>query len=111
VGICGVAFTGSRRNTDGGVAVWTRLCPGSSSGSVAAVSEKAADLAVDITVNGKSMRVPAGSTVAALLLLLGVEKTRVAVEKNKDVVPRKSYDETSLADGDRVEVVTFVGGG
>ena len=40
-----------------------------------------------------------------------VEKTRVAVEKNKDVVPKKSYDETTLLAGDRVEVVTFVGGG
>jgi thiamine biosynthesis protein ThiS len=87
------------------------LCLRSSSGSVAAVSEKAADHAVDITVNGKSMSVPAGSTVASLLLLLGVERTRVAVEKNKDVVPKKSYDETTLQAGDRVEVVTFVGGG
>jgi thiamine biosynthesis protein ThiS len=75
------------------------------------VSEKAADLAVDITVNGKPMSVPAGSTVASLLLLLGVERTRVAVEKNKDVVPKKGYDETSLQPGDHLEVVTFVGGG
>ena len=109
--ICGDAFTGPAHDTDGSVAVWTRLCLRSSSGSVAAVSEKAADLAVDISVNGRTMSVPAGSTVASLLLLLGVEKTRVAVEKNKDVVPRKSYDETALQAGDSVEVVTFVGGG
>ena len=75
------------------------------------MSENAADSAVEISVNGRAMRVPEGSTVASLLELLGVERTRVAVEKNKDIVPKKTYDETALHAGDRVEVVTFVGGG
>jgi len=75
------------------------------------VSEEATASAVEISVNGRAMHVPPGSTVASLLVLLGVERTRVAVEKNKDVVPKKSYDETPLLAGDRVEVVTFVGGG
>lgn len=75
------------------------------------MSEEAAADAVEISVNGRAMRVPPGATVASLLVLLGVERTRVAVEKNKDVVPKKSYDETPLLPGDRVEVVTFVGGG
>ena len=57
------------------------------------------------------MIVPPGSTVATLLVTLGVEKSRVAIEKNQDVVPKKHYEETVLVAGDRVEVVTFVGGG
>ena len=62
-------------------------------------------------MNGASQLVPAGSTIASLLALLGVERARVAVERNKDVVPKKSYDLVTLAAGDRVEIVTFVGGG
>ena len=108
---CGAAFTPHGWYTDGSVAVATRLCLRSSSASFAAVSEEAPDATVEIQVNGRAMRVPPGSTVASLLLLLGVERTRVAVEKNKDVVPKKGYDETPLLAGDRVEVVTFVGGG
>jgi thiamine biosynthesis protein ThiS len=75
------------------------------------VSEEVAGSEVEISVNGRAMRVPAGATIASLLVLLGVEKSRVAVEKNQDVVPKKSYDETTLGAGDHVEVVTFVGGG
>jgi sulfur carrier protein len=67
--------------------------------------------AVHILVNGDSREVPAGTTVAALLGMLGVDRTQVAVERNRDVVPKKSYEQTTLADGDRLEVVTFVGGG
>jgi thiamine biosynthesis protein ThiS len=66
---------------------------------------------LEITVNGRAMTVPAGSTIAWLLVQLGVDKGRVAVEKNRDVVPKKTYEEVTLAPGDRVEVVTFVGGG
>ena len=75
------------------------------------MSENAADIVVEISVNGQPMQVPEGTTIALLLARLGVEKTRVAVERNKDVVAKKSYDETTLSAGDRVEVVTFVGGG
>ena len=64
-----------------------------------------------LTVNGKSHEMPEGSTVAALLLQLGVDATRVAIERNQDVVPRRSYDSAVLRDGDKIEVVTFVGGG
>ncbi len=99
------------RNTDASVAVGTRLCLRSLSASVAAVSEKPAENAVEISVNGRVVQVPAGSTIASLLVQLGVEKGRVAVEKNQDIVPRKSYDEVTLGAGDRVEVVAFVGGG
>jgi thiamine biosynthesis protein ThiS len=66
---------------------------------------------VQILVNGAAREVPVGTTVAVLLGLMGVDRTQVAVERNRDVVPKKSYEQTALADGDRIEVVTFVGGG
>ena len=64
-----------------------------------------------ITVNGAERRVPAGTTVSGLVRLLEIEGARVAVERNLDVVPRATWAEAQLAEGDRVEVVTFVGGG
>ncbi len=66
---------------------------------------------MQVVVNGAAREVPAGMTVAGLLGLLGVDRTQVAVERNRDVVPKKSYEQTALADGDRIEVVTIVGGG
>lgn len=66
---------------------------------------------ISVEVNGTERALPAGSTVSALLAALGVEPTRVAVERNHDVVPRRDYDRTVLAAGDHLEVVGFVGGG
>jgi thiazole synthase len=64
-----------------------------------------------VTVNGQPRTAPSGTTVAALLASMGIDPARVAVEKNEDVVPRKTWSEASLADGDQVEIVAFVGGG
>jgi thiamine biosynthesis protein ThiS len=64
-----------------------------------------------VTVNGVERRVPAGCTVAQLIEILGLDATRVAVERNRDVVPRKTFQEAQLSEGDRLELVTFVGGG
>ena len=64
-----------------------------------------------IEVNGESREVPEGTTVTSLLELLGVTAPRVAVELNTRVVTRALHPRTSLQAGDRVEVVTFVGGG
>ena len=64
-----------------------------------------------LTVNGKPVELPDGSTVAALLSHLAVEPARVAVERNQDVIPRRTWAEARLADGDQIEIVTFVGGG
>jgi sulfur carrier protein len=55
--------------------------------------------------------VPAPFTLAALVELLGMKPDRVAVELNRDIVPRDRWLETQLDDGDRLEVVHFVGGG
>ena len=64
-----------------------------------------------IQVNGESREVAAGSTVAALLGELGVTQPHVAVELNLEVVPRAEHRETVLHEGDKLEVVTLVGGG
>jgi thiamine biosynthesis protein ThiS len=67
---------------------------------------------IEIVVNGAPRQIPAGSTVAGLLVILGVpDRSRVAVERNKDVVPKRQYDDVTLEAGDRLEVVAFVGGG
>jgi sulfur carrier protein len=51
------------------------------------------------------------STLAGLIETLGMKADRVAVELNRDIVPRDRWAETSLHDGDRLEIVHFVGGG
>jgi thiamine biosynthesis protein ThiS len=66
---------------------------------------------IDISVNGKPMRVPTGSTLAQLLSGLGLDRRRVAVELNLRVVPRAEHEGLRLNHGDKLEVVTFVGGG
>jgi thiamine biosynthesis protein ThiS len=68
-----------------------------------------ADLA--ITVNGEPMRLPAGASVADLLERLRVSTPRVAVERNREILPKAEYAGTALADGDVFEVVELVGGG
>jgi thiazole synthase len=64
-----------------------------------------------ITVNGEPRVAAPGTTVAALVAQLGMDAARVAVERNQDVVPRKTWSEATLGDGDEVEIVAFVGGG
>lgn len=64
-----------------------------------------------IEVNGEAKDIPAGTTVSALLGLLGTDEGPVAVERNEEIVPRAAHASTELDDGDRVEVVQFVGGG
>jgi sulfur carrier protein len=65
---------------------------------------------IEITVNGKSRTVARGTTVAGLLGELGAT-ARVAVERNREVIPRREHATAELVDGDTLEVVTFVGGG
>ena len=63
-----------------------------------------------IEVNGE-VRETAASTVLALVEELGLDVRKVAVERNLIIVPRSLHGTTALADGDRIEVVQFVGGG
>jgi sulfur carrier protein len=64
-----------------------------------------------LVVNGEERQVGKSTTVKLLLASLGLADTLVAVERNEDVVPRARHESTELHEGDRVEVVHFVGGG
>jgi thiamine biosynthesis protein ThiS len=64
-----------------------------------------------IQVNGEPREIAEGSSVSQLLSELGVTQPHVAVELNLEVVPRAHHAGTALRDGDRLEVVTLVGGG
>src|SRR5262245_15853915 len=64
-----------------------------------------------LTVNGELRKADPGTTVAALLQAMGIDPARVAVERNRDVVPRATWGQAGLADGDRIEIVAFIGGG
>jgi thiazole synthase len=66
---------------------------------------------VRITVNGQPREAAAGSSVASLLAAMGVDPARVAIERNEEVVPRKTWSEAMLREGDKIEIVSFVGGG
>jgi sulfur carrier protein len=66
---------------------------------------------MQITVNGQPRDVSAGSTITDLLRELDVAVAHVAVEVNRDLIPRAEHNEVSLAAGDELEVVTLVGGG
>jgi len=66
---------------------------------------------VHITVNGDPHQIAAGATVAELLEQLDAQPRRVAVEVNLQIVPRAQHADQKLDDGDRVEIVTLVGGG
>ena len=63
-----------------------------------------------IEVNGEPREVTA-ATVLALVEELGLDSRKVAVERNLEIVPRSLHAATPVADGDRIEVVQFVGGG
>jgi thiamine biosynthesis protein ThiS len=70
---------------------------------------------VTLTLNGES-RVFEGPvdgplSVAGLLVIIGLDTRKVAVERNEEIVPRSRYAETWLASGDSLEIVHFIGGG
>ena len=66
---------------------------------------------IDVVINGQARAVNVGMTIEKLIGDLGLGDRKVAVERNRTVVPRAEHATTVLADGDRVVVVTFVGGG
>ena len=66
---------------------------------------------MNIVVNGNAREIPAGSTLADLVRFLELSGARMAVERNHEVVPREILEKVLLQEGDRVELVQFVGGG
>jgi len=66
---------------------------------------------MQLTVNGEERRFKALGDIAALVAALGLDVRKVAVERNLEIVPRSLYATTPLSDGDRIEIVHFIGGG
>jgi sulfur carrier protein len=64
-----------------------------------------------ITLNGNTREVEEGATLAALVAQLALKTDRIAAERNLALVPRAQYAATVLSEGDKLEIVTFVGGG
>jgi len=67
--------------------------------------------AVQIIVNGETREVPGGIEVFFLLSHLGLPSDRVAIERNREVLPRSQWGNTTVQPGDRYEIVHLVGGG
>jgi len=66
---------------------------------------------MQITVNGDAHEIPPATTVRGLVEILGLTEGPVAVERNREVVPRAEHPSTELQPGDVLEIVHFVGGG
>ena len=66
---------------------------------------------LNLIVNGEALTAPPDCSVAGLLEHLGLDRRKVAVERNAEIVPRSTYERASLACGDRLEIVHFIGGG
>ena len=64
-----------------------------------------------LLLNGEERDVADVVTIADLVAALGLDARKVAVERNLEIAPRSTYGDTALADGDRIEIVTFIGGG
>lgn len=67
--------------------------------------------AISISLNGETRQLPDPISVAALLAAIGLDRRKVAVERNEAIVPRSAYEVTALANGDKLEIVHFIGGG
>ena len=66
---------------------------------------------IEVWINGQERAVPPGLSVAELIAHVGIAGARVAVERNRAIVPRADHATTRVEAGDRIELVTFVGGG
>jgi len=75
------------------------------------VGSRPMSTSIDVVINGQPRSVEEGTTVSVLLAELGFGDRRVAVERNREIVPRAQHATTALVAGDHLELVTFVGGG
>ena len=66
---------------------------------------------LSFTVNGEPRSAPGPISVAGLLAEIGLDRRKVAVERNEAIVPRSLYEQTLLTEGDWLEIVHFIGGG
>ena len=68
-------------------------------------------MSVEITLNGETKRLDTPTSVRGLLESLGLDPAKIAVERNLEIVPRSTYADVAVANGDRLEIVHFIGGG
>ncbi|MDE1938328.1 MAG: sulfur carrier protein ThiS [Alphaproteobacteria bacterium] len=68
-------------------------------------------MAVTLTINGETRHLGGSVSVTVLLTGMGLDPVKIAVERNHEIVPRSQYDETVVKDGDKLEIVQFIGGG
>ncbi len=66
---------------------------------------------MQIVLNGEPRALAPETSVAGLLKELGIDPRKVAVELNLEIVPKSTFETTALGDGDRLEIVHFIGGG
>jgi thiamine biosynthesis protein ThiS len=66
---------------------------------------------ITLRVNGEVLDLPHGATLAALIARIGLDTRKVAVELNREIVPRSTYAAVVLAQDDVLEIVHFIGGG
>ena len=64
-----------------------------------------------IKVNGKEIKYTSGMTVQDLVISLSYNTSRIAVERLGEIIPKKNYADTLINDGDKIEIVCFMGGG
>ena len=69
------------------------------------------DGSAGVVINGEHRRVPPGTSLAQLIADIGLDPHRVAVERNLEIVPRSTFGQAIVEDGDSYEIVHFVGGG
>jgi thiazole synthase/sulfur carrier protein len=66
---------------------------------------------MELIINGESARFDYSLTVRELVTALGLEPRKLAIELNRQIVPKSAYGDTGLSNGDTIEIVHFVGGG
>ena len=66
---------------------------------------------MNIIVNGESRSMESDASLGQLLVMLGLDGKRIAVEVNRDIVPRSDYDSFKLSENDTIEIVNAIGGG
>jgi thiazole synthase len=66
---------------------------------------------LNVTLNGEARALGAGLTIKTMLETLGLDPAKIAVERNLQIVPRSTYDQVAVSEGDRFEIVHFIGGG
>jgi len=66
---------------------------------------------IPCTVNGETLDIPATLTLAGLLTQLDLDPRKIAIERNREIVPRSTYATVTLCPGDALEIVHFIGGG